>query len=429
MTTHTRIQLPFNHAQVMTDFTTCKSGGLRTFISSIGFKVGAMTKTDYLHLVNLIECYNESRRDDDDLKTSIEDMTAQARAMNQQWDSTALVSLTRLAPETETETETKPAPDTLKECLKKALTPAPAPAPVMPESLLKYGVMGQEIFDAVIAGASAGLDIAKVEEICNAMIAGQPARRIEITIDQGKVKEIKTPHAALEKCLNFLSMRKATGDSLNLYVWGPVASGKSTLAKQIAHVYGIDLYVMGCTFEPTDLTGYKSVDGSFIRTRFLDMFEAGGVLLWDEYDRSSAVAVQVINDALANGVYFDITGRKIMKHKDFYLIASGNTPMTGSTGRHEAEKQDAAIRDRFIFVHIPYDELLEKTLAPHKGWYNRVISLRRAVERLHIDIDVSPRATYDGGMFADSMGWEDLEDAFIFKGLPKETADKIRANA
>jgi len=427
MTTHNKIKVPFNYGQIMCDFTSCKSGGLRTFISSIGFKVGAMTKPDYLALVSLIECYNDSPRDDDDLMILLEDMEGQAKVMRQGWDNTALVSLTRLAPETETETETKPAPkpDTLAEGLKKALNPAP----VMPESLLKYGVMGQEIFDAVIAGASAGLDIAKVEEICNAMIAGQPARRIEITIDQGKVKEIKTPHAALEKCLNFLSMRKATGDSLNLYVWGPVASGKSTLAKQIAHVYGIDLYVMGCTFEPTDLTGYKSVDGTFIRTRFLDMFEAGGVLLWDEYDRSSAVAVQVINDALANGVYFDITGRKIMKHKDFYLIASGNTPMTGSTGRHEAEKQDAAIRDRFIFVHIPYDEMLEKTLAPHKGWYNRVISLRRAVERLHVDIDVSPRATYDGGMFADSMGWEDLEDAFIFKGLPKETADKIRANA
>lgn len=55
---------------------------------------------------------------------------------------------------------------------------------------------------------------------------------------------------------------------------------------------------------------------------------------------------------------------------------------------------------------------------------------KQAAEKVKANIIISPRASMEGSeLLAIGESWEDVEEAVIWKGLPPEQVQKIRANA
>jgi hypothetical protein len=296
----------------------------------------------------------------------------------------------------------------------------------MPPSLVGLGAFGEQLFGAFKDLIGQGIGEDTISAAVASALKDFENPKVTYQIAEMPPVDIDLKHGQLEHALNVLRVRKASGDALNLYLYGPAGSGKSTLCRQIADVFGLDVYVKGTVYDPTELTGYKAVDGTFIDTKFLQVFEFGGLFVWDEFDRSAADAIQVCNDALANGLLLMADGRTIKKHENCIIIATGNTAMLGSERGHIAERQDAAIRDRFYFILVDYDEKLELKLGADEAWTKHVQAIRAAVKRLHIDMDVTPRASIDGGMLvANGLSWADARNGLIFKGCDESTAKKV----
>ena len=109
-------------------------------------------------------------------------------------------------------------------------------------------------------------------------------------------------------------------------------------------------------------------DGSwkFIPSRFVEVYEQGGVFLLDEIDAADANVMVAINAALANGVLVTPDGAVHNRHADCLIIAAANTWGRGGdlmyVGRNPL---DASTLDRFTLstLFVKYDEALEADIA------------------------------------------------------------------
>lgn len=147
-------------------------------------------------------------------------------------------------------------------------------------------------------------------------------------------------------------------------LYGPKGTGKSTLAKHLAEIKGKDFGIIPMTggATPSWLTGAYTLDGYKTRP-FVELYENGGVFLFDEMDAADPNMLLIVNNAISSDEFFNpVTGQKIIKHKDFYPVAAMNTIGLGAnrayTGR---ERLDAATIDRFSAgrIKLELDEDLE----------------------------------------------------------------------
>jgi cobaltochelatase CobS len=110
-------------------------------------------------------------------------------------------------------------------------------------------------------------------------------------------------------------------------------------------------------------------DGSWghVPTRFIEVYEGGGVFLLDEMDGADSNVLVAINAAMANGLLCNpVTGQVHVRHKDCYLIGAANTWGRGGDAQYVGRNQlDAATLDRFVLstLRITYDRDLERDLA------------------------------------------------------------------
>jgi len=103
------------------------------------------------------------------------------------------------------------------------------------------------------------------------------------------------------------------------------------------------------------LKGYGDAKGEFVETAFYRAFSKGGVFFLDEVDASAPEALVVLNNAIANKRFdFPVIGN-IEAHKNFRVIAAGNTRMTGATMEYTARQmQDTSFKNRFFLVQMTY---------------------------------------------------------------------------
>ena len=178
-----------------------------------------------------------------------------------------------------------------------------------------------------------------------------------------EVEIIGAQHECFKNALTLLNINK------QLLLKGPTGAGKSHLCESIAKAMELNFGHISCTagMSESHLTGRMVADGTYIPTKFVDLYENGGVFLLDEVDAADSNVLLVINSALANGK-MPIPNRKenpvAIRNENFYCIVAANTWGNGSYEYSGREILDKAFLDRFALnkVFVDYDESLEKQI-------------------------------------------------------------------
>lgn len=240
-------------------------------------------------------------------------------------------------------------------------------------------------------------------------------RRVEVvTPDASHVIAAGRMHRNFEKLLKMIAQRWP------IMLVGAAGTGKTYAAEKAAEGFGLPFYAMsvGSQTSKTDILGYMSANGDYVRTLFRDAYENGGVFLMDEIDAGNSNVLIVINAALS-GTFCPFPDGMVQKHPDFYFIGAANTYGTGSDRMYVGRNQiDAATLDRFIVLNWDVDEDLEAHLVDHydngKKWHNVVKEVRKVVNQNQYRVVVSPRATIKGAMLLDiGHSFEEVVDSVL----------------
>lgn len=290
------------------------------------------------------------------------------------------------------------------------------------------------------------IDEKKVKEICDARaqdyvdnILSAVNKRLD-SFNTPTVIHIKDSHDVLQPVIDlglnhkcFPSLLKAAqartldGNRLNIWLAGPAGSGKTTAAKKVSEALSLAFQFNGAISTEYELMGFKDAHGTYHRTAFREIFEHGGVYLFDEVDSSMPKAVLAFNAALANGECRFPDGM-IKRHTDAVIIAGANTLGDGATSDYIGRmKQDKAFLDRFVPIAWPLDESLETALASNKKWAKKVQSMRSKVKKRCIKGHlISPRATFYGEALLNA-GWSENEviTSLLKRSLTDDTWSQI----
>lgn len=204
-------------------------------------------------------------------------------------------------------------------------------------------------------------------------------------------------HEMFEDLLKIASAKDHHGYRLNGWIAGPAGSGKTSAAKAVADVLELPFAFIGAITQTYGVFGYRDAKGDYARTPFREIWENGGVFLFDDFDASDPAVAVELNALLANG-HCAFPDGIVPRHPDCFIILSANTWGHGATSEYVGRaKQDAAFLDRFVRLPWDYDKRLEASLAPdHKDWVRRVQHLRTRVRAKGLKVLVTPRATVFG---------------------------------
>lgn len=153
-------------------------------------------------------------------------------------------------------------------------------------------------------------------------------------------------------------------EGMSPYLYGAAGTGKNVLCQQIAEELGLTFYFANSVQDRFDLLGYGDANGKFVETEFYKAFTQGGLFMLDEMDNSCEDALITLNAALANKyITFPIIGR-VDAHKDFKVIAAGNTCGKGANELYTGRRPlDASTLNRFEFIQVGYDKRIEMQIA------------------------------------------------------------------
>lgn len=204
-----------------------------------------------------------------------------------------------------------------------------------------------------------------------------------------------------------------------VYLYGAAGSGKNVVAQQLANELGLQFYFSNCITLKHEIEGYGNAVGELVGTPFFDAFTKGGLFMFDEFDASAPEAVIVLNAALANGYYnFPVIGN-VEKHKDFRVIAAGNTTGRGANEVYNGRsKIDAATLDRFTAIRFEYDPNVERKLAKgNDEIIDFIHALRKACKRTHVYLTLGYRAIIRMVKYTECYTPKTNVDVSILKGM------------
>ena len=214
---------------------------------------------------------------------------------------------------------------------------------------------------------------------------GTIKKTVEYVVPQSAKTVKGVVHSEFETVLDFVLADEP------VFLSGPAGSGKNVLVQQVADALGLDFYFSNAISQEYKLTGFIDANGTYHETQFYKAFKNGGVFMLDEIDASIPEVLVILNSAIANR-YFDFPNGKVMAHKDFRVIAAGNTFGTGAdyiyTGRNQL---DGATLDRFAIVEINYDENIENCITDDKALLTFVREYRKACQDSGLNQVVSYR--------------------------------------
>lgn len=211
----------------------------------------------------------------------------------------------------------------------------------------------------VLAEQSTGrvLEIAKpmIEKHITETFGFIPQRHEVVTPTATKIIT-DTVHERFDTVLNLVNA------DIPVFLTGAAGTGKNVLCKQISESLDLEFYFTNAVTQEYKLTGFIDANGHYHETQFFKAFTQGGLFMLDEMDASIPEVLIILNAAIANR-YFDFPTGRVEAHKDFRLIAAGNTFGTGADMEYSGRYQlDAASLDRFALVEIDYSEAIEKAI-------------------------------------------------------------------
>ena len=271
-----------------------------------------------------------------------------------------------------------------------------------------------------------GVQEARVRQIVSEIVDARVPREIKVTLPDGTERKVGVVHEAFNRILQAVSANISGG----ILLVGGAGSGKTTTCHKVAEALNLPFRTISVCKQTTlsHLVGFINVSGEYVTTPFREAYEKGGVFLLDEFDAGNENVVLALNSALANGIC-EFPDQQIVRHKDFRCLASANTYGTGATlqfvGRN---KLDGATLDRFVVIDHDYDQKLEFALCGNDKWAERVVSIRKSIDKLGIRHIVSPRASINGAKLL-AIGWKqsEVEQSCVWKGLDKSEVQRVLA--
>lgn len=253
--------------------------------------------------------------------------------------------------------------------------------------------------------------------------------RQPVVVSLPDAKELKAVKGKTHR--QFSEVLTAIGAGLNVFLVGEAGSGKTHLVEQCAETLGLKFYCISVCAQTSAsvLLGYMNANGEYVRTLFREAYENGGVFLLDEIDNGNPNVLAVLNSALANNVCA-FPDKMVKKHKDFIVCASGNTYGTGADRKYVGRLEiDAATLDRFAFIELNYDEVLERDTCGNEQVANLVQYLRANARKLQSRHIISPRASiFISRLVAADANIDNALKACVFKGMDEDTINKVKGD-
>jgi hypothetical protein len=212
-------------------------------------------------------------------------------------------------------------------------------------------------------------------------------------------------------------------NDIPVYLAGQAGTGKNYTLEQISWELGLEFYFTNSVQQEYKLTGFIDAGGVYHETEFYKAFKNGGIFFLDEMDASIPEVLVLLNAAIANK-YFEFPNGKIKAHKNFRVVAAGNTVGSGAdemyTGRMVL---DQATLDRFVIIEFDYDRNIELHLAKgNKELVDFVRELRAEAKTNGIRATFSYRCiTMVTKLEKTGMDLKDILLIAVFKGMEKDT--------
>lgn len=260
--------------------------------------------------------------------------------------------------------------------------------------------------------------VAKVEETAVELQIPEVEKKPE-----PKQEEQKTETKDEVKHEKYQLIKTCIENDIPVYLAGPAGSGKNFTLEQISWELGLDFYFTNSVQQEYKLTGFIDAGGVFHETEFYKAFKNGGIFFLDEMDASIPEVLVLLNAAIANR-YFEFPNGRIHAHKNFRVVAAGNTVGSGAdemyTGRLVL---DQATLDRFAIIDFDYDKNIELHIAKGNAeLVDFVRELRTQSKTNGIRATFSYRCI---GMVTRlekaGMNLEDVLRIAVFKGMEKDT--------
>lgn len=235
----------------------------------------------------------------------------------------------------------------------------------------------------------------------------------------------------------FDNLVKIVGANQPVLLVGPAGTGKSHAGELVAKAYDLKFHAIsvGSQTSKSDLIGYMTATGEYVRTQFREAYEHGGLFLLDEADAGNSNVLILLNAALSNG-HMAFPDGMVEAHSDFRMIATANTYGNGASRQYVGRNQlDAATLDRFAVLDWNIDDRIEQALAgtsaEGKRWLKTVRAVRKkVVEELELRVVISPRATQRGAkLLAAGIPFDDVLKIALTGNIPASSQAEVENTA
>lgn len=234
--------------------------------------------------------------------------------------------------------------------------------------------------------------------------------------------EVEKKESKVVKHEKFEQIKICVENSVSVYLYGPAGSGKNHVLQQIAKELGLEFYFTNSVQQEYKITGFIDAGGHFHETEFYKAFKNGGLFFLDEMDASIPEVLILLNAAIANG-YFEFPNGKINAHKDFRVVAAGNTVGTGADEQYTGRLQlDQATLDRFAMIEFDYDRNIELAIAKGNVELVEFIrGLRKQAKEKGINATFSYRSITMVMQLEGKMDLKEVIKIAVVKGMDKDT--------
>lgn len=287
------------------------------------------------------------------------------------------------------------------------------------EQGIAINVVAKEVYDEKIkkAEGDARLNLFKFD------LQPVEIEKIQKEIIIPEVKVVKADKPNVVKHEKFNQIKTLVECDLPVYLYGPAGSGKNHVLQQIAEDLELDFYFTNSIQQEYKLTGFIDAGGKYHETEFFKAFVNGGLFFLDELDASIPEVLVLLNAALANG-YFDFPHMgKVDAHKDFRVVAAGNTVGTGADEQYSGRLQlDQSTLDRFAMIEFDYDRNIELAIA--KGnveLVDFIRSLRTQAKQKGINTTFSYRSITMVTKLEGKLELKEIIKIAVIKGLDMDT--------
>ena len=219
------------------------------------------------------------------------------------------------------------------------------------------------------------------------------------------------------------------------FLYGSPGAGKTHLALSIAADMRLRSLLVTCAQDmlKSELLGTKSpLSGAYSPSKFRDIWQHGGVVLFDECGLAPGSFLNLLNSAMEQKIIDFPDGEQIPMHPNFFMVFADNSTLYGNDPLFpERGDVGGAFRDRLTYVKFEYDEAIEVAVLTSKfgslsqavDWHKKVLCLRRELKKLAVPIFASPRFAYASAIWIkEGVSMDLIIEAELLRGVSEDIA-------